>query len=93
MKSKLQRLIEVNYDSSSYSGRGMMGRTCLSVYTKESLGCFAGSIMHAIHNEESTPENDDDEIEKAIEHFKTVREDAMGMGSVFYFSGVTYYEP
>lgn len=92
MKSKLQLLIEdAGYDCQVYSGRGMMGKECLGVSTSKKLSSLAGDLMLKIAVEAQTSE-DLQEIDEAIRDFMGLREDALGLGGIFYFPGVTYHE-
>lgn len=84
-KHPLQNLLEsLEMNCSSYSGRGMMGKHCLSVDLRDcTLGNFFATILSEVDD------NDKDEVAEAFEDMKT---DSLGKGMVVYFPKVTYEE-
>lgn len=82
----LQQLIEdMNYETRSYSGRGMFGKTCLGV-TVDNVAQFCLELGHAIgqHNEQ----NDDDLIELP----RQISTDSMGRSAIVYFPYVAFVD-
>src|SRR5512135_776569 len=83
-KHPLQQAIEdTDRKCRSYSGRGMYGRTCLSVEISrhESLGDMLADII------ENTDEDNQREI---ADGFRDMCWDNMGLDMVYYFANVSY---
>lgn len=93
----LQTLIEdAGYDTRSYSGRGMYGKTCFAVSTHDIVGRFISCIMQVYgcicsdSNDDSVAMDARDEVERAMSHLQS---DSMGLGRVYYWPGVPYTDP
>lgn len=85
-------LEETSYIPQSYSGRGMYGRTCLSVsLNKETtIGMFVGSILETLQYNIESYDYDMDIFNEVREAFLNMQTDQMGMGIVVYFPEIKY---
>lgn len=95
-KRLMQDLIETaGYETRSYSGRGMYGKSCLAVEVDKQLGSFLADIIHELKNCVQAEEDNEEvpnlpEFEAAEEAFRCMRSDSMGLGTVYYFPDVPY---
>lgn len=73
-------LEDAGYESQSYQGRGMFGKQCLAITTRDNLDLFALGMQvgQAVSDDER-----DGEI-------PATRTDNMGRGTVAYWPGVPY---
>ena len=77
-KSEIQRVLEDNgYDTRSYSGRGMFGKSCLGCVVEKSTNLL--EVGAALGEEGVT-----------IPH--NTKMDSMGLGTIVYWPGVAYAE-
>lgn len=80
-------LIEAGLEPRSYSGRGMMGRECLSVdVDRGGLGTLIAGIVRGLQSD-AVADVDPEEVADALENLST---DSMGLGQVVYFPGVPF---
>lgn len=89
----LQKLLEAcNYETMSYSGRGMYGEKCLAIdfdgnnVMKVAVDCFE-AFMQFGENAEEEFGLTQEELCKA---FRRVSYDQLGMGMVVYFPSIDY---
>ena len=87
----LQELFEAcDYETRSYSGRGMYGRSCLGVDLDRgdsTLSCIAHLLDHIA---EEGHENWQDELEEFATAIRDSRSDSMGLGTILYFPDIPY---
>lgn len=89
MKHPLQKVLEdLGYEVSSYSGRGMYGKTCLGINVDSSdiLGKL-GKIMADLVRD--TPEEFREGVAAGLRRVKT---DSMGKGMIVYFPDVEFQD-
>ena len=97
----LQSIIETNYRTRSYSGRGMYGKGCLGVVVKGSHGVgklmahIVAEIGHLVSDTADAETVDDtckviDGISAALKYMVC---DSMGMDTIVYFPDVSYVDP
>ena len=67
------------YDAQAYSGRGMMGRKCVSFTANGLIQQAMGDLVAACDN-----------IDDAMEIIRKVSTDSMGLGTVFYWKSVVW---
>jgi len=92
----LQSVIETNYRTRSYSGRGMYGKGCLGVVVKGShgVGKLMAHIVAEIGNlvnegaEEETVDVVCGEIADISDALGSMESDSMGMDTIVYFPSV-----
>ena len=91
MKTVFQGLIEeAGYETRSYSGRGMYGKTCLGVDLEGgNLGRLLGDLV------EMTATSDDpgEAVEIVAEGLRSMQTGSMGRGMIVYFEDVSYDGP
>lgn len=85
-KSQLQTMLEdLDFgDVRSYSGRGMYGKECVAI-----TGCDLGTLLGFLVGSASDGVDVDYNTIRALE---SIKQDSLGMGSVFYFPLVEYVE-
>jgi hypothetical protein len=85
-KSMLQACLELtDYTPFAYSGRGMMGRSCLAVDVKlDGLGKFLGQLF------EAGAQFDSDALSQLGSEIESLKTDSLGKGMVVYFSEIDY---
>lgn len=96
MKTHLQLMFEaLGYETRSYSGRGMFGKSCLGVDLDEGVTLCEvfGRIISLItepyqFGDEFTP----DDIELCGKLIIGGRTDNMGLGTILYFPEVSYFD-
>lgn len=81
--SELQRILESDgeFETRSYSGRGMYGDTCLGVTIDGGIGRMLALIVESA---------DEDNREALGETLRSMRTDSMGRGTIVYFPGTPY---
>lgn len=86
MKHPIQQVLEsADYDARPYSGRGMLGRSCLGVdIDAGQLGRLFAAIIVNVADE------DREEVARAVKSFHV---DSLGMDQVVYFPDVEYVAP
>lgn len=85
----LQQLIEESmseYETRSYSGRGMYGRSCLGVIVNDALN-FIFVLGYTI-----AEYNLDELTEDTIKAPVKIATDGMGLDTIVYFPGVPFVE-
>jgi hypothetical protein len=78
---------EAGFETRSYSGRGMYGKTCLGVDLEGgNLGRLLGDLV------EMTATSDDpgEAVEIVAEGLRSMQTDSMGRGMIVYFEEVSY---
>ncbi len=90
-KHVLQTVLEdAGYETRSYSGRGMFGKTCLGVSTDQSLGAiFATILAGAVELARQDEDFDSSELESAVQGLRT---DALGRNEIVYFPRVLFVD-
>ena len=84
MKSTLQEVLErAGYETSSYSGRGMYGKTCISCVIQSNIGVFFSRILFSVSGDAC-------EREDVAEAFIDMKTDSLGYDTVVYFPGTEY---
>src|ERR1019366_838709 len=88
MKTVFQGLIEeAGYETRSYSGRGMYGKTCLGVDLEGgNLGRLLGDLVEMT----ATSDAPGDAVEIVAEGLRSMQTDSMGRGMIVYFEEVAY---
>lgn len=74
-----QILEQAGYTTEAYSGRGMYGKTCLSVDTDKDLHEFFADMLETLGPEENGI---------AARAFRKMRTDNRGRDTVIYFPGI-----
>lgn len=96
MKHILQSTLEdIGYVPRDYSGRGMMGKTCLGISTPldGSVGDIFADIIEHIRNESRGSFLDIVDVFLDIaEAFRDMRQDSLGKGSIIYFPNIEFTE-
>lgn len=90
-----KRLLEdANFDTRPYSGRGMMGRQCVSINVDNDMGpndikTIVGIVTHL---QESSSESElGEQLPELLKILRTTRTDSMGRsGSVLYWPTVLW---
>lgn len=82
---RIEKLLQgkSEYDVRSYSGRGMVGRSCLAIETDGSPYHLLMELAFALALEEG-----DDQEELMTEMAEDVRLDQIGMGRIVYFPNI-----
>lgn len=85
-KSQLQTMLEdLDFGTvRSYSGRGMYGKECLAI-----TGCDLGTLMGFLVGSASDGVDVDFVTVRQLE---SIKQDSLGMDTVYYFPGVEYVE-
>lgn len=99
MKNLQELLEDLEYETRSYEGRGMNGRSCLAITVSSGFNVgklFADILGTCIErlDERSAedPDRYDDEWNTVIEAFENMQTDSMGKGVVIYFPTEKYEE-
>jgi hypothetical protein len=85
-KSKLQELLEDEFQCRSYSGRAMYGASCLAVTLDDGPGHLVATLVEAA-TREGLSAVEDRALGRAL---RSWRQDSMGRGIVVYFPGTPY---
>ena len=81
---------DVGYQTRSYSGRGMYGKSCLGFETTRYQNSIQ-AVAEIIGNLADTCMYDDDlELQDFIEMFSDVQSDSMGLGMIIYFPEISW---
>ena len=81
----LQDVIEnAGYETRSYSGRGMYGKSCLGVQTDNVIDTLV-DILHWAFGE-----GEDGLFYDTAKALRSAKTDSMGMGSIIYFPDCEY---
>ena len=85
---QLQDIIEMaGYETRSYSGRGMYGKECLAFTVDGRAEEFA--VAADLMNAALDAGEDFVVVEPVLAAMRGIRTDSMGLGTVFYFPGVS----
>ncbi|MHB8407832.1 MAG: hypothetical protein ACYDHY_06915 [Acidiferrobacterales bacterium] len=85
----LQEIIEeAGYETRSYSGRGMYGRSCLGVTIDRDhdLMDFIADVL------EHASESEDISLSELADSFRGAKTDSMGLGTILYFPDVAHQD-
>jgi hypothetical protein len=93
---QLQKILEdAEFETRSYSGRGMTGKTCLAVYASPNA-VFCVVLTAILERGVDVGGGADDagtvDVESLHAAFKRMASDAMGTGSIVYFPNVQFEE-
>lgn len=89
--NELKEVVEnAGFDPQSYSGRGMYGRKCLSFNLDRDENLCDAILDLAEAMNSHVQDNPDVEFEDAIQEFKGVKTDSMGLGEVVYFPNIEW---
>jgi hypothetical protein len=85
MRTFQEILTDAGVDTRGYSGRGMFGRVCLGVETREgeSFLDILASVLEDL---------DGDEILTVADGIRGCREDSMGLGGIVYWPNTPWVE-
>jgi hypothetical protein len=87
MKDEIQRAIEdADFETRSYSGRGMYGKSCLAVSADDPVEVVA-KAMAAVAADNGV------DLWDLAEKISNARTDSMGRGIVIYWPGIPYDGP
>lgn len=76
VKQFIEALEDANFEVKSYSGRGMFGKSCVSVSQRDGEGVSAWEIARELFHENH---------DGAFENVPEPRQDSLGLGIVLYW--------
>lgn len=90
-KSSLQLALEAcDYSTSSYSGRGMYGKTCLATVTSDPPWRVTARTVAAYVDLFHGPDGSTEGVTEFAEEVSEARTDSMGMELVVYWPEIEY---
>jgi hypothetical protein len=85
----IQKMLEKNkYECCRYGGRNMFGRSCLGFISCSKFGNVIADSLQCL-TDGTFPAAD---LVSIINAFRTMREDQLGMDTIYYFPDITYVD-
>jgi hypothetical protein len=91
-----QELLEENFETREYSGRGMFGKYCLAITIENKSDLletmYRIGYMVAEHNLDENNQNEDNDLDDTIDEtgLNNIKYDSLGNGLIIYWPNIPF---